>query len=362
VLFIVWISPDDLKIEMVQLLDESGALVGKMPDISDDKLCDMYRQMVFSRMFDERSVRLQRQGRIGTYAPFSGQEGAQVGSAFAIRKTDWIFASYRELPALFVHGMPPSQSLSYTMGHVRGGYVPENVNAFPVQIIIAGQMLHAVGSAWASQYLNDGHISVCYLGDGATSQGDFHESLNFASVFKLPVVFFVQNNGWAISVPRHRQSASATIAQKALAYGMPGIQVDGNDILAVYQVMRDATERARAGEGPVLIEAVTFRQGPHTTSDDPTRYRDPAEVEEWLAKDPIVRFKRFLIARGLWDDALEQETVDFAQRDIAKVVEEAEQTPKGTLADAIELVYVDTPPRLRKQSTQVESTKSVQEV
>jgi pyruvate dehydrogenase E1 component alpha subunit len=359
-MFAVWISQDDLHVKMVQILDEQGQLVGDVPDVADELLLKMYRQMVFSRLFDERAVRLQRQGRIGTYAPFRGQEAAQVGSAYALEKTDFVFASYRELPVLFVHGMPPRQSLMYTMGYVEGGYVPEHVHAFPAQIIIAGQTLHAVGSAWASQYLDDGQVSVCYLGDGATSEGDFHEALNFASVLKLPVVFFVQNNGWAISVPNHRQYGSATIAQKAIAYGMPGVQVDGNDVLATYQVMREAVKRARLGGGPVLIEAVTFRQGPHTTSDDPTRYRDPVEVEAELAKDPIVRFRQFLTSRGLWNDVLEEEAVVTANGDIANAVEEAENAAKGTLAEAISLVYAETPPQLLEPDTWAATTKSVE--
>ncbi len=358
----MWINPDDLQIEMEQVLDAQGQLIGEMPDISDDELRHMYRQMLTARLYDERAVRLQRQGRLGTYAPSSGQEAAQVGSSSAILKTDWIYSSYRELPALFVHGMPMERTLSYTMGHVRGGYVPEDVNAFPVQIIIAGQTLHAVGGAWASQYLNDGRISICYLGDGATSQGDFHESLNFASVFKLPVVFFVQNNGFAISMPRHRQSRSATLAQKALAYGMPGILVDGNDILAVYQVTREAAKRARSGEGPVLIEAVTFRQGAHTTSDDPTRYRSFDEVQAWLTKDPITRFKHFLISRGLWDEEQEEEAVRISKSRIAEAVETAERGPKGTLIEAIDLVYAKTPANLNELREKLESPKAAQGV
>jgi len=348
----MWMDPKDLRFEQVRILDEEGRLVGELPDLSDEKMVEMYRWMVFARLFDARAVRLQRQGRIGTYAPFSGQEAAQIGSIFAIERADWVFPSYREMPALWVHGMPLKQSLLYTMGHVRGGYVPEHVNAFPVQIIIAGQTLHAMGSAWASQYLNDGRVSLCYLGDGATSQGDFHEALNFAAVFKLPAVFFVQNNQWAISVPRSRQSASQTLAQKALAYGISGVQVDGNDVLAVYQVAQEAARRARAGEGPTLIEAVTFRHGPHTTSDDPTRYRDSEEVQDWLNKDPIGRFKRFLHEKQLWDEAREEAWVRDAGEKIEQAVVEAENTPKGTLAESFELVYAQTPPHLRQQQQQ----------
>lgn len=353
----MWMEPQDLRFEQVRVLDAEGHLVGEMPDLSDEKLVEMYRWMVFARLFDERAVRLQRQGRIGTYAPFSGQEGAQIGSIFAIERSDFVFPSYREMPALWVHGMPFTQSLLYTMGHVRGGYVPEHVNAFPPQIIIAGQTLHAMGSAWASQYLNDGRVNLCYLGDGATSQGDFHEALNFAGVFKLPAVFFIQNNQWAISVPRSRQSASQTLAQKALAYGISGVQVDGNDVLAVYQVTTEAVRRARAGEGPVLIEAVTFRHGPHTTSDDPTRYRDSEEVQTWLSKDPIARLQRFLSNKQLWDEAQETAWIRDAGEKIEQAVVAAEKTAKGTLAESFELVYAQTPPHLRQQQQAAAAVK-----
>ena len=324
-----------------------------MPNLTDEQLLDMYQWMVFARTYDERAIRLQRQGRIGTYAPFSGQEAAQVASAYALEKTDWVFPSYRELPVVWVHGMPLKQSLLYTMGSVQGGAVPEGVHSFPVQIIIAAQTLHAMGSAWASQYLGDGSVSVAYLGDGATSQGDFHEAMNFASVFKLPAIFFVQNNQWAISVPRNRQAASRTLAQKAVAYDIPGIQVDGNDILGVYGVMQEAVQHARSGSGPVLIEAVTYRHGPHTTSDDPTRYRTSEDVQTWMERDPITRFARFLMDRGLLDDAKDAAIRESAATKIADAVDAAEAEAKGSLPEIFDLVYAPTPPHLRRQQAEV---------
>ena len=349
----MWMEPSLIQWEMVQILNQEGQLVGEEPSLSNTQLLDMYRWMIYARVYDERAVRLQRQGRMGTYAPFRGQEAAQIGSAFAIERSDWVFPSYRELPVVWVHGLPLYQSMLYTMGHLRGGHVPPDVHAFPVQIIIAAQTLHAMGSAWASQYLEDGTVSLCYLGDGATSQGDFHEALNFASVLRLPVVFFIQNNQWAISVPRQRQSASQTLAQKALAYGMPGVQVDGNDVLAVYKVTKEAAERARLGGGPVLVEAVTFRHGAHTTSDDPTRYRDAQEVEKWIKKDPIVRFQKFLSDKHLWTETLEASLTAEANQAISEAVEAAENTPVGTLEEAMELVYAQMPENLRRQRDEV---------
>lgn len=346
----MWIRPENQPpVETFQLLDTDGNTCGALPDLTDEQLLEMYQWMVFARTFDERAVRLQRQGRIGTYAPFSGQEAAQIGSAYALEKTDWVFPTYRELPVMWVHGMPLKTSLLYPMGAVSGGEVPNGVNAFPVQIIIAAQTLHAMGSAWASQYLQDKSVNVCYLGDGATSEGDFHEALNFASVMKLPVVFFVQNNQWAISVPRERQAASRTLAQKAVAYDIPGIQVDGNDILGVYKVMTEAVLHARSGSGPVIIEALTYRHGPHTTSDDPTRYRHADEVSVWMQRDPITRFARFLTARGLLDSAKDASIHADAMQQIGQAVTEAEAESKGTITEVFEMVYGSMPRELQRQ-------------
>lgn len=347
----MWIdAKHDVSVKMFQFLDGDG---DRDTDLTEVQLLEMYRWMIFARLYDERMIRLQRQGRVGTYAPFSGQEAAQIGSAYALEPKDWVFPSYRELPVVWVRGQSPVQSMLYTMGAVQGGYVPEDVNAFPVQIIIAAQTLHAMGSAWASQYLQDGAVSVAYLGDGATSQGDFHEALNFASVHQLPAIFFIQNNGWAISVPRSKQAASRTLAQKALAYDIFGIQVDGNDVLAVYHVMQEALKKARNGEGPVLIEAMTYRYGPHTTSDDPTRYRDQEELQAWLEKDPIARFQKYLMRRGVLDEVQDKLFREEASQSIEEIVKKAESTPKGTLLEAFDAVYKIPPLTLSQQKEEI---------
>jgi pyruvate dehydrogenase E1 component alpha subunit len=345
----------NLTVEKVQILDESGNAAASDIEAMDDELfVSMYEWMLKARQFDIRLVKLQRQGRVGTYAPYSGQEAAQVGSALALQKDDWIFPSYRELAASMVHGMPLKQFFLYTKGHLDGGKTPEGLNIFSTQIIIGAQMLHAAGCGWASKLKGEKTVSVSYFGDGATSEGDFHEALNFASVYNVPAVFFCQNNHWAISVPLKQQTASRTLAQKAIAYGMKGVQVDGNDVLAVHQVMKEAVERARNGEGPTLIEAVTYRQGPHTTADDPTKYRDGEEVDVWVKeKDPLVRLRAFLEGQGLWSGEKEDEAVQKITEEINEAVEEAEKTKIPSLYEAFDYVYDTSHPLLEKQKQEV---------
>lgn len=353
----MWIEPSELKIERIQVLNENGKLVGPAPDISDVDLVSMYKWMVLARVFDQRALKLQRQGRIGTYAPLSGQEAAQVGSAFSLEKQDWLYPSYREGAACFVHGFPMKNFFLYTMGHLKGTDA-EGANVFPVQIIIAAQCLHAVGGAWAGKYNGENSVSVAYIGDGGTSEGDFHEALNFAGVYKLPIVFFVQNNQWAISVPRSKQTASETIAQKALAYGMAGIQVDGNDVLAVNTVMKQALARARSGN-PVVVEAVTYRQGPHTTADDPTKYRNQGDVETWLAKDPLKRMKIYMIEKGIWNEELEQQEFELAEQKVSDAFEIASNTPKSSVKEVFDVVYEQKTVQLTQQQQAAFSSEGV---
>jgi pyruvate dehydrogenase E1 component alpha subunit len=305
-------------------LTESGKEIWNR--LSVEKKKDFYRWMAFVRHFDRRSVFLQRQGRIGTYAPLEGQEAAQVGSALALQKQDWIFPSYREHGVAMIAGMPLSQILLYWMGRVEGCKAPEEIRLLPPSVPIATHLPHAVGAAWASKLKKEDSIAVCYFGDGATSEGDFHEACNFAGVFNIPVIFFCQNNGYAISVPFSRQSASKTVAEKAKAYNFPGIRVDGNDVLAVYDVMSKAVARARAGKGPTLIEAVTYRFGPHTTADDATRYRPPEEVEEWVnEKDPLLRYTRLLKKEGLLTDEEEKTWEETCKEKMDQAISRAEK-------------------------------------
>jgi pyruvate dehydrogenase E1 component alpha subunit len=287
-------------IEHLSVLDSDGNLDEALdPALAADDLRRLYRAMVLGRRLDERMVRLQRQGRIGTFAPIKGQEAAQMGSVFALRPTDWMVPSFRETAAMIWRGWSIEKMLLLYSGHLEGGQPGPEQHDLPVCIPVATQLPHAVGLAYAIQYRGDDAVVMAYCGDGATSEGDFHEALNFAGVWSVPIVFVVQNNQWAISVPLKKQTHSATLAQKALAYGFPGIQVDGNDVLATYVASRDAVNRARAGDGPTLIECITYRLGVHTTADDPTKYRSQEEVAAWERKDPLTRFTAYLEKRNI---------------------------------------------------------------
>lgn len=335
----------------VQLLNEEG-FVREEEELylSNELLINMYQWMKKARIIDEKLMKMQRQGRIGTYAPFSGQEAAQVGSALALEKSDWLCPSYRDTAACLVHGMPIEQLLYTVKGHVYGGKTPENINILPIQIIIAAQTLHAVGIAHASKIKGESSVSVSYFGDGATSEGDFHEALNFAAVYKVPTIFFCQNNQYAISVPLEKQMASRSIAQKAIAYGMKGVQVDGNDILAVYQVMKEAAERARNGEGPTLIEAITYRYGPHTTSDDPTKYRERDEVDGWIQKkDPIHRLNLLLERKGLWSPQEEEQLEQRFKEELDTLINRMEEEESPTIEETFHYVYQEMLPHLQEQ-------------
>jgi len=340
------------KFEPFSLLQPDGTIKGKEPDLSKEQLLSMHRWMVESRVFDERAVNLQRQGRLGTFAPLSGQEAAQVGSAFALEQRDWLFPSYREHAACAVHGQPWLDILQYWGGNEEGSRMPEGVNIFPVAIPIATQIIHAVGVAWAAKLQGKDDASLVYFGDGGTSEGDFHEGLNFGGVFKTATVFLCQNNFYAISLPRSRQTAAETIAQKAIAYGIEGVQVDGNDVLAVYSVTQEALKRGRSGGGPTLIEAQTYRYGPHTTADDPTRYRKSEEVESWKERDPIERLKLYLINKGVWDKAKDTALWEEVRADTASIVEQYEALPAREVDEMFKYTYAEMPWHLQEQLTE----------
>jgi pyruvate dehydrogenase E1 component alpha subunit len=339
------------RIEHLSILDENGQVDKELePEIPDDLLLKLYRAMVLARKFDERMLILQRQGRIGTFAPIKGQE-AQIGNVAALRPDDWLVPSFREMPSELWRGKSMEGFLLFYGGYTEGGYIPEHVNNLPVAIPVGTQMLHAVGIAYAAKYRKKDQVSMTFFGDGATSEGDFHEAMNFAAVFEAPVVFICQNNHWAISIPRSRQTKSQTLAQKAIAYGMPGIQVDGNDILAVYTAAKEAVERARSGGGPGLIECITYRLSVHTTADDPKKYRKEEEVEKWNKKDPITRFQKYLTDKGLLDD----ERITAIDEEVRSEIKEAEnrwaeQTQKTIdPIDMFDFMYVDRPPYLEAQ-------------
>jgi pyruvate dehydrogenase E1 component alpha subunit len=295
---------EKFEISRLSILDENGNLDRDLdPGLPDNKLVELYEAMTLSRMMDKRMLNLQRQGRLGTLPVCIGQEAAFCPPMLAIRDTDWFVGSYRELGARLMRGDPLMNILLLYNGYEEGNVNPVNDRTLPVSIILGSQLPHAVGLAYGSRLQGEEDIvSLVMFGDGATSEGDFHEALNFAGVLNAPVIFLCQNNQFAISTPRKLQTRSQTIAQKAIAYGIHGIQVDGNDVLAVYAAAKEAVDRARAGKGPTLIEAVTFRMAMHTTADDPTRYRSEDMVAAWEKKDPLIRFKQYLNQKGIWDD------------------------------------------------------------
>jgi pyruvate dehydrogenase E1 component alpha subunit len=334
------------QVEYLSILDSDGNLDASLePDLSPAELKRLYRAMLLGRRLDERMMRLQRQGRIGTFAPIKGQEASQLGAVSTLRPTDWMVPSFRETAAMIWRGWPIDRLLLFFAGYLEGGRPGDDQRDLPITIPVATQLPHAVGLAYAAQYRGDDVVVMAFFGDGATSEGDFHEALNFAGVWHVPVVFVCQNNQWAISVPLKKQTHSRTIAQKALAYGMPGLQVDGNDVLAVYAACREAVDRARAGDGPTLLECVTYRLGLHTTADDPTKYRSPEEVEAWEKKDPLTRFATHLEKKSLLEEGLEA-AVDA---EIAAAVARFEATGPADPLTMFDHVYAQAPPDLASQ-------------
>ncbi len=338
-------------IERLSILDADGRVDRALePEIPPDDLMRLYRTFLLARRFDERMTRLQRQGRIGTYLPARGHEAAVLGSVSALRPTDWLVPVWREWAAYLWRGWPLENLILLYAGYTEGTRVPDGIHDLPVCVPMGTHIPHAVGVACAARYKRDGSVTLCYFGDGASSEGISQEALNFAGVLQAPVVFVCVNNQWAISVPVARQTRAKSIAQKAIAYGFPGVQVDGNDLLAVYAATREAVERARAGGGPTLIEAVTYRLGPHSTADDPTRYRSEAELTEWEAKEPFPRFRRYLEAKGLVDETLHARLDEEADAEVRAAIERAEaRMREARLADMFDHVYAQLPAEVEAQ-------------
>jgi pyruvate dehydrogenase E1 component alpha subunit len=307
--------------------------------------------MLLSRRFDERLLMLQRQGRIGTFAPIKGQEAAQIGAVAPLQQEDWVVPSFRETAAAIYRGTPLSGLLIFQAGYNEGGHIPEGQRTLPIAVPVSTQIPHAVGIAYGMKYRLQPYVTLVFFGDGATSQGDFHEGLNFAGVFNTPTIFLCQNNQWAISLPRRKQTKSQTLAQKALAYGIPGIQVDGNDVFAVYVAVQEAVERARAGQGPTFIECVTYRLSLHTTADDPTRYRSEEEVKAWEKRDPLARLQKYLMDRKLLSDKYLKDVEADIQADIDRAWQEAQEqmASMGDPLDIFDHVYSELPPYLAEQ-------------
>ncbi|MEY7850623.1 pyruvate dehydrogenase (acetyl-transferring) E1 component subunit alpha [Natrarchaeobius sp. A-rgal3] len=348
--------------DRVRVLDADGNVVAPElePDIEPEMLRSMYRDMRFARRFDERVISLQRQGRMGTYASLAGQEGSQIGSTYALADADTISYQYREHGAVVARELP-WEYLLYWMGHEDGNAALADVNVFPLNISIGSHLPHAVGWSWAEKLDDQASATVVHFGDGATSEGDFHEAMNFAGVIDTPTIFFCNNNQWAISIPQERQTASATFAQKADAYGFDGVQVDGMDPLATYVVTEAArtkavdpdTDRLR----PTLIEAVQYRFGAHTTADDPSVYRNEAEVEVWRERDPITRFESYLRGRWILDDELIEEIEAEIEATLTTMIDRAEAV-EADPREMFEYTYEQPTPRLEEQRAYLEELRS----
>jgi pyruvate dehydrogenase E1 component alpha subunit len=344
-------------VDYLSILDENGHLDKDFePKLPNKLLLKLYRAMLLGRRFDERMLRLQRQGRIGTFAPIRGQEASQLGPVAAMRDSDWLVPAFRESAAEIYRGRSMESYLLYYGGYNQGGRVAEGLNNLPITIPVGTQTLHAVGLGYAIKYRRKDDVVLVFLGDGATSEGDFHEALNFAGVYQTPTVFVCQNNQWAISFPRSRQSRSQTLAQKALAYGVPGIQVDGNDVLATYVAAKEAIDRARSGGGPTMIENVTYRLEVHSTSDDPKRYRTDEEVQEWEKRDPLPRFQKYLMDKGALTDKKVQALEEEIQNEIKAAVERTEEQMKELSREPMSMfehMYAERPPYLEAQKEEL---------
>ncbi len=345
-------------IEYLSILNEKGEIDEDLePDMKDDLLLDLHRAMLFGRRFDERMLNLQRGGKMGTFAPIKGQEAAQLGAVACLQDEDWLVPSFRETAAEIWRGKRPENILLAYAGFSEGGVIPKGINNLPAAIPVGTQTLHAAGIGYGIKFKGKKQVVMTFFGDGATSEGDFHEALNFAGVFNTPTIFVCQNNQWAISINRAHQTRSKTLAQKAIAYGIPGIQVDGNDVLAVYAAAKEAVERARNGEGPTFIECVTYRMSVHTTADDPKRYRSDEEVEKWEKRDPISRFQKYLKKKDLLSDEEIEEIESEIKEEIKKIVKGWEKKKKELegRVDMFEGTFAELPAYLVEQKEEFES-------
>jgi len=349
------------QIESIQILDEDGQLDAELAcnTLSEEDVIGLYELMVISREFDEASFKLQRSGRMGTFPQNKGQEAVSLGAAQAMRRgIDYLVPYYREHPAMFLLGMPMHQVLEYWMGDERANAIGPKLSMNPMSVAIGTQTLHAVGIAWAFKLRKEDRAVLVFFGDGATSTGDFHAAMNFASVFKVPCVFCCVNNGWAISIPCSKQTAATTFAQKALAYNIPTVQVDGNDVFAVYKAHRDAFDRALHGGGPSFIEAITYRLGDHTTADDARRYRDPEQHAAAQARDPLIRTRKYLESVGCWD-AQKQATLEERAKVIVHEVSEAALNAAPPDSDELFRYTFETLPDTLLKQMQTRRTDSI---
>jgi pyruvate dehydrogenase E1 component alpha subunit len=348
---------DPQKGKKLEILDPKGKIINEKlePKIKKETLLKMYKTMKLGRVADIKALQFQRQGRMLTYAPNRGQEAAQVGSMAALEPKDWLSPSFRELNAMLYRDVELKQLYLYWYGNEWGNHFPEEARVLPVNVIIGSQINHAAGIAYASKILKKEEVALAMVGDGGTSHGNFYEGLNFASSYDAPLVVVIQNNQYAISTPRKKATKAQTLAQKAVAFGIPGIQVDGNDVLAMYVAVKEAADHARKGNGPVLVEAVTYRMGPHTTSDDPTIYRKDEEVKEWEKRDPIDRFKTYLIDKGYLTDEEDQKLEEEFGQHVLDSFKHVENTGEVVLEDIFKYTYEKMTPQLTEQLEQMKN-------
>lgn len=345
---------------MLQVIRADGESDPKVePYLSTEELLKMHRYMLTVRKFNEKCMSLQRQGRLGFFMESTGQEACQIGMAYTLSPNDWAFPSYRDPGTCLVRGVPMSALFDQMMGNSadesKGRQMPVHWSFRGWKIVsvsspVGSRILHAVGAAYAAKFKGEKSVSLVSFGEGATSQGEFHAAMNFAGVYKTPVVFFCENNQYAISLPARRQTASESIAVKAEAYGFEGVQIDGNDVLAVYKATKSAVDKARSGGGPTLIEAITYRMGGHSTSDDPSVYRSAEEVELWKKRDPLVRFTRYLINKGVINEKQIAETTGRIEADLAKTVKEREAIPPPDPSTLFTDVYSEVPWHIREEA------------
>ncbi len=352
---------DAMADDVVRVLSPDGTLLAE-PGLADEQLVALYRAMVKTRIIDERAVALQRQGRIGFHIGSLGEEATVIGTAFALRREDWLFPCYREFGAALYRGMPLERYFDNLYGNAndpaKGRQMPDHwcyreAKVGSVSSPIGTQITQAVGFSWAARLRGDPAVALVYFGDGATSSNEFHNGMNFAGVFKTPTVLVCRNNGWAISVPTEKQTASESFAVKGVAYGVRGVRCDGNDLLAVVQVTRDAVARAAAGQGPTLIEALTYRMAGHSTSDDPTRYRPEQALDPWQKLDPLRRLRLLLADRGRWTDADDATHAEGVAADIKRCIEAAEKTAPPPLGSLFEDVFAELPWHLAEQRAEL---------
>lgn len=342
---------DPLKKKMFQILDQEGIVVNKdnEPKIAKDVLLKMYQTMTLGRIADIKAVQFQRQGRLLTYAPNIGQEAAQIGPMAASTDRDWLVLAFREFNAMLYKGVTLEQYFLYWYGNEAGSRFDDGVKVLPVNVPIGTQISHAAGLAYAAKIQKKDEVAFVFIGDGGTSHGEFHEGLNFGAVYSVPMVVVIQNNQWAISTPRAKATKAETLAQKAIGYGIPGIQVDGNDVLAMYVAAQEAVKLAKSGKGPVLIEAVTYRMGAHTTSDNPKIYRSDEEVEAWSHKDPLKRFKNYLLNKGIITEDSDAKLNEAYNQLVLDTFKKVEDSGLVSLEEIFNHTYAALTPQLKEQ-------------